>query len=116
MSTLPPLTDPIFFHISCIKIFTVLFYMILFVLRLNVPVNIFSVMSGQSHRFLGNLPVLAQGHNTAAVGFEPLTSRSGVQHSTTEPPRSPFFFFFFYMIYMYVCMYVCMYVRHKVEL
>ena len=25
----------------------------------------------------------------AAVGFEPPTSRSGVQHSTTEPPRSP---------------------------
>ena len=32
---------------------------------------------------------LAQGHNTAAVGFEPPTSRSGVRHSTTEPPRSP---------------------------
>ena len=26
----------------------------LFVLRLNVPVNNFSVMSGWSHRFLGN--------------------------------------------------------------
>ena len=32
---------------------------------------------------------LAQGHNTAAVGIEPPTSRSGVRHSTTEPPRSP---------------------------
>ena len=32
---------------------------------------------------------LAQGHNTAEVGFEPQTSRSGVRHSTTEPPRSP---------------------------
>ena len=32
---------------------------------------------------------LAQGHNTAEVGFEPETSRSGVRHSTTEPPRSP---------------------------
>ena len=31
---------------------------------------------------------LAQGHNTAAVGIEPPTSRSGVRHSTTEPPRS----------------------------
>ena len=31
----------------------------LFVLRLNVPVNNFSVMSGRSHRFLGNLPVLS---------------------------------------------------------
>ena len=28
--------------------------LILFVLRLNVPVNNFSVMSGRSHRFLGN--------------------------------------------------------------
>ena len=26
----------------------------LFVLRLNIPVNNFSVMSGRSHRFLGN--------------------------------------------------------------
>ena len=31
---------------------------------------------------------LALGH-IAAVGFEPPTSRSGVRHSTTEPPRSP---------------------------
>ena len=31
---------------------------VLFVLRLNVPVNNFSVMSGRSHHFLGNLPVL----------------------------------------------------------
>ena len=29
-------------------------HLILFVLRLNVPVNTFSVMSGWSHRFLGN--------------------------------------------------------------
>ena len=67
----------------------------LFVLRLNVPVNNFSVMSGRSHRFLGinkyfrGVKCLAQGHNTAAVGIEPPTSRSGVRHSTTEPPRSP---------------------------
>ena len=27
---------------------------VLFVLRLNVPFNNFSVMSGRSHRFLGN--------------------------------------------------------------
>ena len=32
---------------------------VLFVLRLNVPVNNFSVMSGRSHRFLGNQPVLS---------------------------------------------------------
>ena len=66
-------------------------------LRLNVPVNNFSVMSGRSHRFLGinqyfrGVKCLAQGHNTAAVGLEPRTSRSGVRHSTTEPPRSPLY-------------------------
>ena len=38
--------------------------------------------------FLG-VKCLAQGHNTAEVGLEPRTSRSGVRHSTTEPPRSP---------------------------
>ena len=31
----------------------------LVVLRLNVPVNNFSVISGRSHRFLGKLPVLS---------------------------------------------------------
>ena len=69
----------------------------LFVLRLNIPVNNFSVMSGRSHRFLGTVinqyfrgeKCLAQRHNMAAVGFEPPTSRSRVRHSTTEPPRSP---------------------------
>ena len=48
----------------------------LFVLRFNVPVNNFSVITGR-------------GHKTAEVGFEPPTSRSGVRRSTTEPPRSP---------------------------
>ena len=44
----------------------------------------FLVMSGQSHRFLGitssfgGVYCLAQGHNTAEVGFEAPTSRSGV--------------------------------------
>ena len=34
---------------------TIIYLMLcLFVLRLNVPVNNFSVMSGRSHRFLGN--------------------------------------------------------------
>ena len=41
-----------------------------------------------NHYFRG-VKCLAQGHNTAAVGLEPRTSRSGVRHSTTEPPRSP---------------------------
>ena len=41
------------------------------------------------NQYFWGVKCLAQGHNTAAVGFEPPTSRSGVQHSTTEPPRSP---------------------------
>ena len=74
-----------------------IFCFVLFVLRLYVPVNNFSVMSGRSHRswvfnqYFRGVKGLAQGHNTAAVGFEPPTSRSGVRHSTTEPPRSPIF-------------------------
>ena len=40
------------------------------------------------NQYFWGVKCLAQGHNTAAVGFEPPTSRSGVRHSTTEPPRS----------------------------
>ena len=40
------------------------------------------------NQYFRGVKCLAQGHNTAAVGLEPPTSRSGVQHSTTEPPRS----------------------------
>ena len=43
------------------------------------------------NQYCRGVKCLAQGHNTAAVGFEPPTSRSGVRHSTTEPPRSPHF-------------------------
>ena len=52
-------------------------------------------MSGRNHHFLGitstfqGVKCLAQGHNTAEVGIEPLTSRSGVRCPTTEPPRYP---------------------------
>ena len=65
----------------------------LFVLRLNVPVNNFSVMSGRSQRFLGltsrELMCLAQGHNTVPlVGIEPKALQFGVQRSTTTPPHS----------------------------
>ena len=69
----------------------------LFVLRLNVPVNNFSVMSGRSQLFLGltstvacrELMCLAQVHNTVTpVGIEPRTSRFGVRRSITTPPRS----------------------------
>ena len=41
------------------------------------------------NQYFRGVKCLAQGHNTAAVGFEPPTSRSGVRHSPTEPPRSP---------------------------
>ena len=42
------------------------------------------------NQYFRGVKCLAQGHNTAAVGLEPPTSRSGVRDSTTEPPRSPF--------------------------
>ena len=67
----------------------------LFVLRFNVPVNNFSVMSGRSHRLLGfnqycrELMCLFQGHNTVTlVWIEHMTSRFGVRRSNTGPPRS----------------------------
>ena len=41
------------------------------------------------NQYFRGVKCLALGHNTAAVGFEPPTSRSRVWHSTTEPPRSP---------------------------
>ena len=41
------------------------------------------------NQYFRGVKCLAQGHNTAAVGLEPPTSRSGVRHSTTEPPHSP---------------------------
>ena len=63
-------------------------------LRLNVPVSNFSVMSvGVTNSWV--FPVLfrkymylAQGHNTAEVGLEPPTSRSRVRGSATRPPCS----------------------------
>ena len=52
--------------------------LVLVLLRLNVPVNNFSVMSGRSHlflgitsTFLGGKCVFAQGHSTAEVGIDP---------------------------------------------
>ena len=41
------------------------------------------------NQYFRGVKCLAQGHNTAMVGFEPPTSRSRVRHSTTEPPHSP---------------------------
>ena len=48
-----------------------------------------AIASWVINQYFRGVKCLAQGHNTAAVGFEPRTSRSGVWHSTTEPPRSP---------------------------
>ena len=50
-----------------------------------------AIASWVSNQYFRGVKCLAQGHNTAVVGFEPRTSRSGVRHSTTEPPRSPHF-------------------------
>ena len=48
-----------------------------------------AIASWVINRYFRGVKCLAQGHNTAAVGLEPRTSRSRVRHSTTEPPRSP---------------------------
>ena len=48
-----------------------------------------AIASWVVNQYFRGVKCLAQGHNTAAVGLEPRTSRSGVRHSTTEPPRSP---------------------------
>ena len=48
-----------------------------------------AIASWVINQYFRGVKCLAQGHNTAAVGLEPQTSRSGVRHSTTEPPRSP---------------------------
>ena len=48
-----------------------------------------AIASWVINQYFRGVKCLAQGHNTAAVGIEPPTSRSGVRHSTTEPPRSP---------------------------
>ena len=48
-----------------------------------------AIASWVINQYFRGVKCLAQGHNTAAVGLEPRTSRSGVLHSTTEPPRSP---------------------------
>ena len=48
-----------------------------------------AIASWVINQYFWGVKCIAQGHNTAAVGFEPPTSRSQVRHSTTEPPRSP---------------------------
>ena len=48
-----------------------------------------AIASWEINQYFRGVKCLAQGHNTAAVGLEPRTSRSRVRHSTTEPLRSP---------------------------
>ena len=48
-----------------------------------------AITSWVINQYFRGVKCLAQGHNTAEVGLEPRTSRSGVRHSTPEPPRSP---------------------------
>ena len=48
-----------------------------------------AIASWVINQYFRGVKCLAQGRKTAAVGLEPRTSRSGVRHSTTEPPRSP---------------------------
>ena len=48
-----------------------------------------AIASWVINQYFRGVKCLAQGHNTAEVGLEPRTSRSGVRHYTTEPPRSP---------------------------
>ena len=50
-----------------------------------------AIASWVINQYFRGVKCLAQGHNTAEVGLEPRTSRSGVRHSTTEPPRSVFY-------------------------
>ena len=45
-----------------------------------------AIASWVINQYFRGVKCLAQGHNTAEVGLEPRTSRSGVRHSTTEPP------------------------------
>ena len=59
-----------------------------------------AIASWVINQYFRGVKCLAQGHNTAEVGLEPRTSRSGVRHSTTEPPRSPFLPF---LLFSYAC-------------
>ena len=69
-----------------------------------------AIASWVINQYFRGVKCLAQGHNTAAVGLEPRTSRSGVRHSTTEPPRSPCWKVYYHHAYTtgtYICSHVC---------
>ena len=62
-------------------------FVYLFVLRLNVSDNFFSLVGTvpllhEYYQYFLGVKCLAQGHNTAEVGFEP-------RFFAPEPPRSP---------------------------
>ena len=66
-------------------------FVCLFVLRLKVPVNkiFFSHVGTEPplpgyYHYFRRVKCLAQGHNTAEVGFEPPISRSRARRSTTD--------------------------------
>ena len=60
-----------------------------------------AIASWVINQYFRGVKCLAQGHNTTAVGLKPRTSRSGVRHSTTEPPRSPGCAGFFISLVLY---------------
>ena len=73
----------------------IVFLCVIFLLKLNVPVNNFSSHVGTEptlsgfNQYCRELMCLAQGHNTVTpVGIQPRTSKFGVQRSTTVSPRS----------------------------
>ena len=84
-----------FSHDAFISKCRLLILYVLFVLRLNYPVNNFFSHVGtepplpQYNQYFRGVKYLAQGNNMVEVGFESLTSRYRVKHTTTEPPHSP---------------------------
>ena len=82
----------VYITLTCYRLF------ILFVLRLNVPVNLFFSHVGTEQTLLGfnqfyrELMCLAQGHNTVTpVGIEFRTSRFGVRHCYRDDKSRAFF-------------------------
>ena len=70
-----------------------------------------AIASWVINQYFRGVKCLAQGHNTAEVGLEPRTSRSGVRHTTTELPRSPWYLViikgkFFLFLHKNVCLWV----------
>ena len=74
-----------------------------------------AIASWVINQYFRGVKCLAQGHNTAEVGLEPRTSRSGVRHSTTEPPRSPYQWRYYLLIfssYLYIFSIAILTIKH----